>query len=415
MAEMVTIKEILQKETKIVIWGTGMYGTEMLKRLQAYQIPVYGFCDNDANKWGKTFQELPILSPETLRKVQDTWEETEKVALLVILAVNTSILSQATLLGLKQIKTLSQCKKELVAFLAENMESTRTLGEKKDSFQAILKPFSSKEDFLDYRETRLALSQEYERELTTATQEVVGQVLKTSGHCHVCEKNTEFELNLRHIELSEDKMVAFRGRMVCTYCGFNNRFRFAIEYILETMSKESSIYITEQLSPLFSLLQKLYPHLTGSEYLDPTLEGGTIVDGIRHENCENLSFEDNTQDYVVTLDVFEHLNDYRKAFSEIYRVLSIGGEFLCTIPFFFQQDKTITRASIKDGKIHHLLPEIYHGNPLSADGALVFHDYGWDLLDILREIGFKQVEILSHYSIHYGYMGDNSIVFRGKK
>src|SRR5690554_1525005 len=61
----------------------------------------------------------------------------------------------------------------------------------------------------------------------------------------------------------------FRERLVCKKTHFNNRIRGAI-HIFEQFcepKKESNIYLTEQLSPLYKWLSKKYPNTVGSEFI----------------------------------------------------------------------------------------------------------------------------------------------------
>lgn len=54
----------------------------------------------------------------------------------------------------------------------------------------------------------------------------------------------------------------------------------------------------------------------------------------RQADICNLPYEDNTFDFAVSFDVFEHIEDDAKAVSEIYRVLKPGGILLMTVPAF---------------------------------------------------------------------------------
>ena len=60
---------------------------------------------------------------------------------------------------------------------------------------------------------------------------------------------------------------------------------------------------------------------------------------------------------------------------------------------------------MKEGEIIHLLPEQYHGNPISEKGSLVFYNFGCDILDMLKEAEFGDVYMLSYYSYFLGYLG----------
>jgi SAM-dependent methyltransferase len=53
-------------------------------------------------------------------------------------------------------------------------------------------------------------------------------------------------------------------------------------------------------------------------------------------DAHSLPLESDRYDYVVAIEVFEHLHNPKQACDEIYRVLKKGGVFLITIPFLFR-------------------------------------------------------------------------------
>jgi len=58
-----------------------------------------------------------------------------------------------------------------------------------------------------------------------------------------------------------------------------------------------------------------------------------------------------------------------------------------------------------NGELECLLPEQYHGNPVSEKGSLVFYDFGWDILESCKAAGFNDAYLLSYYSLFYGHIG----------
>lgn len=62
--ENVGIKELLAK--KIVLYGASGTGRKIANLLKNIRIIPYVFCDGNNLKWGKTFLELPVISPEDL-------------------------------------------------------------------------------------------------------------------------------------------------------------------------------------------------------------------------------------------------------------------------------------------------------------------------------------------------------------
>jgi ubiquinone/menaquinone biosynthesis C-methylase UbiE len=155
--------------------------------------------------------------------------------------------------------------------------------------------------------------------------------------------------------------------------------------------------------------------LFGSEYLGPQYKGGEIINGIRHEDVEALSFSDNSLDLIVSNDVFEHVPNIENAFRECLRVLVPGGTLLSTFPFHCGDDFSVLRAEIKNNNIVNLQPEMYHGNPVSEKGSLVFHDFGWDLFPRLKEIGFSQISIEVYSSAEFAHLGGGQVIFRFTK
>ena len=173
----------------------------------------------------------------------------------------------------------------------------------------------------------------------------------------------------------------------------------------------------EHVTPIFNWVSETFKQhqLVGSEYLGHEYEGGAIIKGIRHEDVENLSFLDGSLDLIVSNDVFEHVPNPAKAFAECARVLKPGGIMLATIPFHRDSDISITRSRLSNGQVEHLLPPTFHGNPVSADGSLVFTDFGWDLLNTMKVSGFSDVVVDTYASLEHGHLGNGQLVFRAWK
>ena len=85
---------------------------------------------------------------------------------------------------------------------------------------------------------------------------------------------------------------------------------------------------------------------------------------------------------------------------------------LATIPFHCDKDESVVRASLKDGKIENILTPMFHGNPVSAEGSLVFTDFGWDLITTIKQAGFSDVALDVYASPELGHLGAGQVVFR---
>jgi len=153
----------------------------------------------------------------------------------------------------------------------------------------------------------------------------------------------------------------------------------------------------------------------GSEYVREDSPPGMIVDGLRHEDAQQLSFDDETFSVVVSCEVFEHIPDPDRALREVRRVLKPAGELLLTVPFYPQQAASVRRAGIENGHIVHHLPAAYHGNPMSDQGSLVFSEYGWDILDRMRAAGFERPALRHYWSYEYGHLDVLNSVFHATR
>ena len=85
---------------------------------------------------------------------------------------------------------------------------------------------------------------------------------------------------------------------------------------------------------------------------------------------------------------------------------------LMTIPFYHDRDVSEARARLEDGELIHLQDPQFHGNPVSSDGSLVFYDFGWDVLDLIKSAGFSDAALEVFGSEEYGHVGVGLIVFR---
>ena len=221
------------------------------------------------------------------------------------------------------------------------------------------------------------------------------------GRCGPCGRDVEFSVE----NVRDDWDSVYREYLACPLCGLSNRQRFVASYV---MRHGGDVYMYEYVTELYAFLSRR-ARLTGSEYLGPGYPGGRAYDGVRHEDAGRLSFADCTFDLAVSSDVFEHVPDIGEALSECCRILRPGGRMLATFPFFRSTTgRTVRRARLEGDTVRHLLPEQYHGNPLSEKGSLVFYDYGWDFLDTCREAGFSDAYALAYYDARLGHVGQGA-------
>jgi SAM-dependent methyltransferase len=130
-------------------------------------------------------------------------------------------------------------------------------------------------------------------------------------------------------------------------------------------------------------LTKEAPAYVASHYY-PGVSPGKIVNGIRCENLEHLTFDNESFDLHITQDVFEHLLDPAAAFREIARTLRPGGAHVFTTPLVRKNEPTQFCASLApDGTVIHLMEPEYHANPVSLEGSLVTVNWGYNIADYI--------------------------------
>ncbi|MFN9030635.1 MAG: class I SAM-dependent methyltransferase [Betaproteobacteria bacterium] len=235
-----------------------------------------------------------------------------------------------------------------------------------------------------------------------------GRAFSVPGFCYLCQKDVKFTVDFQYTTEWEGSVVPiYREKMNCECCGFNNRMRAAVQILEDQVKprKGGEIYLTEQVTPMYKLFCERYGKVVGSEYLGESVPWGSKdARGVRNESVTRLTFADGRFAAIVSFDVLEHVPDYKSAFKECLRCLEPGGVLLFSVPF--NSATTVMRARIAaDGRVEHILPPEYHGDPLKDAGCLCFYHFGWDVLDALRAIGFQTAEAFVYYSEELGYIG----------
>ena len=217
---------------------------------------------------------------------------------------------------------------------------------------------------------------------------------KVRGWCCCCNKKTDFNWQIIP-KYSND--ILFNESFCCPICKMNNRQR-ALIHIFKMFEKSNpqnkKIYCYENDTVFMQYLKSKFcinNEIIGSEFFGFDKKPGEIINGVRHEDCMNLSFKDNELDYILSNDVFEHVPDIHKSLKEALRCLKVGGKLIFHIPLDLNREQTLKRAEIINGEILYKAPKEYHGGFSYTDpeGCLVFYNFGRDIFDIIKDAGFS--------------------------
>jgi SAM-dependent methyltransferase len=196
--------------------------------------------------------------------------------------------------------------------------------------------------------------------------------MRNTGYCHCCRQETVFEIRGDWL----------RDQYLCLNCFSIPRQRH-IQYVLDSFFKGWEEKNIHESSPANDLISRYCTSYSFSQYFEGVNEG-SLIDGVRCENLESLTFPDCTFDIFITQDVFEHILNPERAASEIMRVLKPSGFHVFTAP----KNKGITvsypRARMAGKKIEYIEEAMYHGNPVGDGRALVTWDYGDDFEDLIN-------------------------------
>ena len=260
------------------------------------------------------------------------------------------------------------------------------------------------------------------REIESSLIPLDRDTFELAAHCAVCGAVERFSCSFMFstARLPDGRRIPnWREHLDCRRCGFTNRLRACLHVLYQELSPaaDARLYVTEQVTPLFDWIRERHPNAVGSEYLGDDFASGELVKGVRHEDIQNLSFDDEAFDFILSFEVLEHVPREKRALAELARCLSPSGVLVLTAPFHEDRDSHEVRAVLhEDGTVEHLLPPEYHGNPVDPEGgSLCFRYFGWSLMDDLRDAGFAEAEVLFYWSRNLGYLGDTNAIIVARK
>lgn len=208
--------------------------------------------------------------------------------------------------------------------------------------------------------------------------------------CNICSSDKGF---------SNNHQGSLRENLVCKNCKSTSRDRayiWSLGYALgeedtplSNWPEEKSIKLLEtsgyRAHPQF--LEKKF------DYYNPKFADappGAWNDPKKYASVENLPYEKDFFDYVISSDVFEHVRRDHIGFENIFNVLKPEGYFVLTVPLSLGMPENEIRIKVGDTeeKDEGIYNKFYHGGK-----TLVYRLYGLEILHQLNHFGFYSVII----------------------
>jgi SAM-dependent methyltransferase len=211
--------------------------------------------------------------------------------------------------------------------------------------------------------------------------------LEQRGRCASCDRASLFlrcsdgKVGAMSSEWPYDRLVvrALRSRenYFCLWCGRNYRMR-GLASVARAWLAGARVFEPASFGVFAPRARRSTVAYETSEFL-PLEARRPAYGNPRHEDIQALTLADASVDLVLTSEVFEHVADAWAGFKEVRRVLRPTGRHIFTVP-----DVPGSPTTIRDPH-----QPVYHIDPLRPEGALVITDFGDDLPDLLRPLGFE--------------------------
>jgi SAM-dependent methyltransferase len=171
--------------------------------------------------------------------------------------------------------------------------------------------------------------------------------------------------------------MVLRESLFCRKCGTSARVRALTEAFLQdsrinhldssgvsglAVQKNFSVLGVNQIGNskrLSELLDEKFNYIETT--YEPESKFGLVVNDRQNENVLDLTFQENTFDFVLHSDVLEHVPDWKTALSECFRVLKPNGKVVFTTPIHDYRRETDKSFTMLGTQIHSTGVEIYHG------------------------------------------------------
>jgi SAM-dependent methyltransferase len=164
--------------------------------------------------------------------------------------------------------------------------------------------------------------------------------------CPCCSANLKTFLPFgRHFPVLKEKHViggGYRQNVLCPICGSMDRERLLYLYLRYKTNIFKRPVKLLHVAPESNIQTILYKKFD-INYLTADLNSESVMMKI---DITNISYDDNSFDFIICNHVLEHIIDDRKAMAELYRILKPGGRAILQVPISASLESTYEDSSI---------------------------------------------------------------------
>ena len=223
-------------------------------------------------------------------------------------------------------------------------------------------------------------------------------------YCPICDSRLKCFLPVTFPAFSKDSPFVTRQNAKCPVCGSIERYRLIYLYIKQKTNlfdppRKKMLHTAPEL-----ILTEKFANSRYVDYLSSDIDPGRIG-AMAKIDLTDIAFGTDTFDVIVSSHVLEHIEDDRKALSELYRVLKPGGWAIIQVPIIAEKTFTNPSAQTEEERFRA------YGKEDHVRG------YGKDYKQLLESVGFKVkvddfVKSFSPEKIEYfGLIPDEEIYF----
>lgn len=221
--------------------------------------------------------------------------------------------------------------------------------------------------------------------------------------CPICGETGAPYFDMPDLALRREHGIGvLRETLQCRSCGATMRDRTLARTLLSVLGisgvsaadglssvpDDVTVLDTDNHSAL-SRIERSQPGFVRSQFL-AELPNGAQIDGpnVINVNLEDMPFEDERFDVILTSDVMEHVRDVDAAHAEIARCLKPGGRYVFTLPY--DEGRVAHRVLIDTSTERDIPLDVphFHGDPVDSR-IKAYRIFGRQIFEDLAKVGLS--------------------------